>query len=163
MEFLIIAAIVVAVGTGTWFYWRRRSVATLGWQEEAALKLTGYAERLRGAAEETEQPHADVFWDMAECLERIRSEILSDQRDLAMISRFINYHSRRIVDLVEKFVVLHAKSRPEQAERLAGLASQVHGYRDVFQRVEKACIDNDFNDMEATMAALDVQLERLPF
>lgn len=161
--YLIIGSIVLILGAGAAFHFKRRIRPQLGWQETAGLKLTGYAERLRACAEEIDQPHADVFWDMAESLERIRVEVMADQRDLALVSRFVSYHARRIVELIEKFVQLNAKARPEHAERLEQMAVHVHGYRDVFNRVEKACIDHDFNDMEATMAALDVQLERLPF
>lgn len=163
MAYFIIGLIVLGVGAAGAVYAKGKFAPKLGWQEKAGLTLTGYAERLRAAAEEIEQPHADIFWDMAEHLERIRTEVMADQRDLAQARRFIYYHAKVIVELVEKFVDLNTKARPEHAERLKEMAPQIHGYRDIFGRVEKACIDNDFEDMETTMAALDAQLERLTF
>lgn len=161
MEYIILGLVVLCAGAAGLAYRRRRVAPTVDRQEKAAFALTGYAERLRACAEEIEQPHADIFWDMAAHVERIRAEVLSDQRDLTRAGRFIHHHARLIVDLVERFVVLSAKARPEHASRLHEMAVQVHSYRNVFGRVEKACIDNDFDDIEATMAALDVQLERL--
>ena len=163
MSYLIILLIIAGVGGAAAFYARRRLVPALDWQEKAGLTLTTYAERLRASAEQISPPHADVFWDMAEHLERIRAEVMVDKRDLAQARRFIYHHARKIVELVEKFVTLHEKARPEHESRLQDMATQLHSYRDVFARVLRACIDNDFDDMEATMAALDTQLERLSF
>ncbi len=125
--------------------------------------LTEHAERLRAAAEEAGPPHADLFWDMAGCIERIRNEVQADERDRAMVRGFARHHARLIVELSERFVELKAKSRVEHADRLEKLAGQLHEYYAVFGRVEKACIDNDFDDLDATMEALDIQLKRLAF
>lgn len=163
MDYLTIGVILLGLGAGAVVYLRRRVTPALGWQDKAALILTGYSERLRASAEEIEQPHADIFWDMAAHLERIRQEVVADARDLAQARRFIHHHAEIIVELVEKFVALHTKARVEHTARLTEMAVQVHGYRDVFARVEKALIDNDFADMEATMAALDKQIARLAF
>ncbi len=154
---------VLALGglIGGVLYLRRSLPSRLGWQEKAGLALTGYAERLRAAAEEIDQPHADVFWDMAQHLERIRMEVLEDARDLVHARRFISYHARVVVELIEKFVSLNSKARAEHKERIEAMGTQLHSYRDVFARVEKACIDHDFDDMEAAISALDTQLERL--
>jgi len=163
LDYLITLALVAALGGAGLVFTRRRLAPSLDWQEKAGLTLTQYAERLRASAEQIPQPHADVFWDMAEHLERIRAEVMVDQRDLAQARRFIYYHAKKIVELVEKFVALHDKARPEHGDRLKDMATQLHSYREVFARVLRACIDNDFDDMEATMAALDTQLERLAF
>ncbi|MEL7153723.1 MAG: hypothetical protein AAFN51_08050 [Pseudomonadota bacterium] len=163
MRYLTIGLVLICVGLVAFLVMRkRRSVLPgPGRQEIYALKLTDYAERLRGCAEEIGQPHSDVFWDMAGHAERIRVEILDDHADLTQSRRFISHHARIIVELVEKFVTLNAKARPEHAGRLEAMVPQVHGYRDVFARVEKALIDNDCAEIEATMDALDVQLDRL--
>lgn len=163
MEYLIVLLVVVCVCSVLAFLARHRLAPKLGWQDKAGLTLTTYAERLRASAEQIKQPHADVFWDMAEHLEQIRVEVLADPRDLAQARRFIYHHARIIVELVEQFVVLDEKARPEHSDRLQQMAVQVHGYRDVFARVLRACVDNDFEDMEATMAALETQLKRLDF
>lgn len=160
---VIIGLVVLAVIAAALILGRRRGAAKLDRRAATALQLTQYAERLRACAEEIEQPHADVFWDMAGHAERIRAEILADDADLSMARSFVHHHAKLIVNLVEKFVSLHTKARAEHAQRLEEITPQIHGYRDVFARVEKALIDNDFEDMEATMAALDVQLERLAF
>ena len=165
MRYLIIGAILVGIGLVSFLVMRKRQARLPGpgRQQIYALRLTEYAERLRGCAEEIGQPHADVFWDMAEHAERIRVEILDDHQDLTQSRRFIHHHANLMVELVEKFVALHTKARPEHADRLEEMATQIHSYRDVFARVEKALIDNDFADLEATMTALDVQLDRLSF
>ena len=165
MRYLIIGAILVGIGLVSFLVMRKRQARLPGpgRQQIYALKLTEYAERLRGCAEEIGQPHSDVFWDMAGHAERIRVEIMDDHADLTQARRFIHHHARLIVELVEKFVALHTKARPEHGDRLDEMAIQIHSYRDVFARVEKALIDNDFADVEATMAALDVQLDRLSF
>jgi hypothetical protein len=155
--------IVAGVGLGAWLIQRRNALRqpTTNRQDNAARQLADYALRLRSCADRIGAPHAEVFWDMAELTERIRAEVQDDARDLAQARRFIGHHARLIVQLIERFTVLEAKARPEQAERLEKMAQQVHGYRDVFARVERALIDNDFADIEATMAALDIQLQRL--
>lgn len=163
MDYLTIGVILLGLGAGTVVYVRRRVAPALGWQDKAAVILTRYAERLRASAEEIEQPHADIFWDMAAHLERIREEVLADPRNLAQARRFIHHHAGIIVELVEKLVALHAKARPEHSAHLTEMAAQVHGYRDLFARVKRALIDNDFADMQATMQALDQQLARLAF
>lgn len=163
VEKLILGTIILSLFmAGALFYWRTLT-PKLGWQERAGFILASYAERLRVCAEEIEQPHADVFWDMAEHLERIRVEVMSDQRDLIIARRFIYHHAKLIVELVEKFCALHSKVRAEHTSRLEQMVTQLHGYRDVFIRLENACIGNDFEDIEATMEALDLQLERLTF
>ncbi|NSX55700.1 hypothetical protein [Parasulfitobacter algicola] len=162
MDMITGGGIVIAALSILFFIWLRPK-QKLGWQGKAGLILSTYGERLRGAAEQIDQPYADIFWDMAERLERVRTEVMEDKRDLAMTRRFIYHHARLIVDLVEKFVKLNDKVRPEQQDRLDAMGAQMQEYRELFGRVEKACIDNDFADMEATMAALDTQLARLTF
>ncbi|MEP3843998.1 MAG: hypothetical protein ABJM43_01440 [Paracoccaceae bacterium] len=163
MKFLIIALILIALVIACIFYIYRKSTIVIGRQEKAGLTLTVYAERLRVTAEQIEQPHSEVFWEMAEHLEHLRTEVMSDSRDLAQARRFIYHHANVIVSLVEKFADLYEKSRPEHSDRLKEMAVQIHSYRDVFARVLRACVDNDFDDMEAAMVALDTQLERLAF
>ncbi|TCO70152.1 hypothetical protein [Rhodovulum euryhalinum] len=130
--------------------------------EAAARRLSGHAERLRRSADRIGPPYAAAFWDMAGTLERVRREVLSDPRDLALTRQFTSYHAGRIVEMVEGFVTLAAKSRPEQQPRVDALGRAMLDYRALFARIECACIDNDFDDLEAAIAALDVQLARLP-
>ena len=125
MRYLIIGAIVVGIGLVSFLVMRKRRARLPGpgRQQIYALRLTEYAERLRGCAEEIGQPHADVFWDMAEHAERIRVEILDDHQDLTQSRRFIHHHANLMVELVEKFVALHTKARPEHADRLEEMAA----------------------------------------
>lgn len=91
--------------------------------EEAGAALTSYATRLRAAADAIGQPHSEIFWDMAAHLERIRREVMDDPADLVRARRFVGHHAGVIVDLVERFVSLDAKARPEQRERLDQMAA----------------------------------------
>ncbi|MGB1235723.1 MAG: hypothetical protein ACPG5U_08320 [Planktomarina sp.] len=140
----------------------KHRTATGSRQLIAVRDLSGYALRLREAADKTGQPYANTFWDMAEYLERISAEVALDERDLNAARPFIFHHVGVIVGIAEKFVVLHDKARPEHMGRIDAMAQQLDGYRDVFAKVLRACIDHDFEDLETTMAALDVQLKRLP-
>ncbi|CTQ33937.1 hypothetical protein [Jannaschia rubra] len=162
MRYLIFALAASIVLVIVWHLSARRQTGQ-GPAVKTGLLLGRHAERLRRCAELVGQPEADIFWDMAGHLERIRREVMSDGRDMARARRFIHHHARLIVELCERFVALDAKARPEQAARLQRMTDHLRAYRDVFARVEKALIDNDFDDVEATMDALDIQLDRLDY
>lgn len=129
-------------------------------KDDAGQRLASLALRLRSAADEAETDHAIILRDMAGHLERIRNEVEADMQDRAL-TRSFRHHAGVIVKLAERFVALSGRARVEQRDRVDALADQMRDYRALFARVERACLENDFDDMEATIAALDIQLNRL--
>lgn len=133
-----------------------------GWQAKTAFLLSNYADRLRRAAEETEPPYNDVFWGMAERLESIREQVMEDAHDLMLTRRFAQHHARKIVEMIEDFVKLQARVNASHQERLSELGSKLKSYAEVFDKIDTACVDNDFAQLENAVSALDAQLKYLP-
>ncbi|KIT17571.1 hypothetical protein [Jannaschia aquimarina] len=161
MSVYIIAAMAALIGFGLAAFFVRGRPPRESRQALGARLLADYAYRLRACADTTPEPVAGTFRDMAALAERIGADILEDAGDYAQTRRFIHHHASIIVGICEEYARLQDRARVEHGDRLKTIARQIDGYRDVFARVERACIDSDFESLAATMAALDTQLARL--
>lgn len=116
--------------------------------------------RLRAAASAAPTAEAGVFERMAAVLLRIRAHHERDPRDLRHTRRFLRHDLPRIVDTVENFVDLAARAGPGDAARLAPLSERIRGFTPALERIDQACLDNDFHALEVEVDVLGGQLER---
>lgn len=122
--------------------------------------LTDAASRLRRAALKARGPEKQTFKRMAELIEAIRGHHLADERDFRHTRGFINITLDRMVGSVEGFVDLDGKARGENRQRLDTLRERIEGFVPVLERVDQACLENDFLALEVEVEVLGDQLAR---
>lgn len=122
--------------------------------KDAALRLGEAAKRA---------PEADRagLVDMSRHLSSIRELIRADPRNYRQTRQFISYFLPLIVTAVESYMGLAQLAQKENAARLAELGSLIKGFLPVVQKIDQACIENDFTELEAQVSALQFQLKRV--
>lgn len=123
--------------------------------------LTNAAFRLNEAAKIAPPADRDGLANMSKHLTSIRELIKSDPRDYRQTRQFISYFLPLIVTTVESYVGLAKLAQGENAARLAELGSLIRGFVPVVQKIDQACIENDFTELEAQVSALQFQLKRV--
>jgi 5-bromo-4-chloroindolyl phosphate hydrolysis protein len=123
--------------------------------------LTNAAYRLNEAAKIAPPADRAGLADMSKHLSSIRELIKSDPKDYRQTKQFISYFLPLIVTTVESYVGLAKLAQGENAERLAELGSMIKGFVPVVQKIDQACIENDFTALEAQVSALQFQLKRV--
>ena len=123
--------------------------------------LTNAAFRLNEAAKQAPAADQTDLADMSKHLSSIRELIKSDPRDYIQTKQFISYFLPLIVTTVESYVGLAKLSKGENAARLAELGSLIKGFVPVVQKIDQACLENDFAALEAQVFALQFQLKRV--
>ncbi len=128
-------------------------------QEKLIALLEISAERLRLCAESISSLESERFWRLAGKVERLAVHIVEDPRDAAHLRRFISYYLGKIVDICEASAPLI--ERHPKSEKLAPILQRLSDYEALLISAEQICLENDFNEINAAIAALDQQLERL--
>lgn len=137
----------------------RRLFKTQTRQDKLLGLLCGYAERLRICAENSEKPDSDRFWNMAGYIEGIAKHIRNDARDAAKLRIFITHYLKKIIEIIESWVVLNAHTADfDGSEKIL---RQIADYEQLLKRAERACLLNDFRDIELSMSAFEQQIKRL--
>lgn len=134
----------------------------------SAAELVAAVVALDAAAGELTQlePRAPVgdrglFAGMGGTLRRIASHHRKDPRDLRHTRRLLRHDLSRIVETAKAYVDLSARARGgADAERLAALSAQIHSYAPALERIERACFENDFMQLEVEAEVLSEQLAR---
>lgn len=124
------------------------ALAALG---EAAGRLA----RLEGR-----QPPPDIglFAKMAETIERIRSHHERDAQDLRHTRRFLRHDLPRLVETSESYVDLSERAVATNGRRLGDLAARIRSYAPALERIEQACLENDFHKLDVETEVLSEQL-----
>ncbi|MEO0912828.1 MAG: 5-bromo-4-chloroindolyl phosphate hydrolysis family protein [Pseudomonadota bacterium] len=127
---------------------------------EAGRLMERASERL--AAAEMRMPEADrsTVSAMVDHIGSIRAQILSDPEDYRRARRFITFYLGHMVETVERYTDLSEKSRGRHQERLAPLSAQIEAFLPALERIDAACLENDFTALESQMEALAVQMKR---
>lgn len=127
----------------------------------AALAAVDAAAR-RLAAADDRAPAADrgLFEQMAAILARIREHHARDPRDLRHTRRFLRHELPRMVETAEAYVDLAARASPADADRVAQLGRRIRGFVPALERIDQACLENDFHQLEVEVDVLGGQLER---
>lgn len=126
---------------------------------KAAMALME-ASAARLAALEPQAPPEDrgLFEGMARSLRRIAAHHGQDPRDLRHTRRFLRHDLGRIVETAESYVDLARRAGPAEAERLAGLSKRIQSFAPALDRIERACLENDFMRLEVEAEVLSDQL-----
>lgn len=128
--------------------------------QRATDALTNAAYRMNEAAKQAPPADRDGLADMSRHLSSILELIKADPRDYRQTRQFIAYFLPLIVTTVESYVGLAKLSQGENAARLAELGNLIKGFVPVVQKIDQACLENDFTELEAQVSALQFQLKR---
>lgn len=128
---------------------------------KATAALTAAINRLDAAARAMPQGDSLSLGEMSRHLASIRELIKADPRDFRQTRQFVGYFLPLIVTTVESYVELSKLAQGENATRLAELGKVIQGFAPVVQKIDQACIENDFTALEAQVSALQFQLKRV--
>jgi len=126
---------------------------------QAIDALTGASARMRRLAMGARGADRQHFTRMAELFEAIRGHHQEDPRDYRHTRRFIRHDLPRIVDTAEKYVDLARKATGENRERVATLGERIRSFTPVLEKIDQACLENDFMMLEVQVDVLGHQLE----
>ncbi|MEO1471595.1 MAG: 5-bromo-4-chloroindolyl phosphate hydrolysis family protein [Pseudomonadota bacterium] len=126
----------------------------------AVNRLTEAASRLRAATLKARGPQKQTFRRMAELVEAIRGHHVADRRDFRHTRPFVNTTLGRMVASVEGYLELDSKARGANRERLEALSERIEGFVPVLERIDQACLENDFIALEVEVEVLGDQLAR---
>ena len=133
---------------------------TAGDLDTALLALSTAAGRLRGLEDRAPAGDRGVFGAMADILERIRAHHAHDPRDLRHTRRFLRHDLPRLVETSETYVDLAARSGVGASDRLAQLSQLIRSFSPALEKIDQACLENDFMKLEVEAEVLSEQLER---
>ena len=122
-----------------------------------ALRLS--AQRLRGLQSSAPETDALVFGEMAGLLDRIGAHHAEDPRDLRHTRGFLRRDLPRLVEVSETYVELSNRANLESQQRLEQLSDRIHGFKPVLEKIETACLENDFMQLEVETEVLSDQLK----
>ncbi|MEO1331388.1 MAG: 5-bromo-4-chloroindolyl phosphate hydrolysis family protein [Pseudomonadota bacterium] len=117
------------------------------------------ADRLRAADARAPASDAGLFARMAEILRRIRGHHARDPKDLRHTKRFLRHDLPRLVETSEAYVDLANRAGPSEADRLAQLSTRIGGFVPALERIEQACLENDFHKLDVETDVLSRQLQ----
>lgn len=128
---------------------------------KAVATLTGAITRLDVMAKMLPKEDDLDLASMSRHLASIRELIKADPTDYRQTKQFISYFLPMIVTTVESYGGLVRLAQGENAARLAELGAVIKGFVPVVQKIDQACIENDFTALEAQVSALQFQLKRV--
>ena len=123
--------------------------------------LTNAAYRMNEAAKQAPAADKPGLLDMSKHLSSIRELIKADPKDYRQTKQFISYFLPLIVTTVESYVGLAKLADGKNADRVAELGTMIKGFVPVVQKIDQACIENDFVALESEISALQFQLKRV--
>ncbi len=123
--------------------------------------LTNAAFRMNEAAKVAPAADRAGLQDISRHLSSIRELIKADPRDYRQTKQFVSYFLPLIVSTVEAYVGLAKLADGKNADRVAELGRMIKDFIPVVQKIDQACIENDFAALEAQVSALQFQLKRV--
>lgn len=128
--------------------------------QTAAKLMDRAADRLDAAGEDVPEGDQSAISAMATHVRSIRAQIISDPKDYRRARRFISSYLGHMVDTVEQYADLARKSRGRHSQRLEPLSARIHGFVPALERIDTACLENDFVALESQVDALAMQMKR---
>ncbi len=127
----------------------------------ATTTLTDAIARLNVAARALTQADDLDLASLTHHLTSIRALITSDPNDYRQTRQFIGFFLPQIVTTVESYSSLAKLAQGGNAARLSELGATIKSFVPVVQKIDQACIENDFAALEAQVSALQFQLKRV--
>ncbi|MEL6998626.1 MAG: 5-bromo-4-chloroindolyl phosphate hydrolysis family protein [Pseudomonadota bacterium] len=121
--------------------------------------ITDASKRMRQLALAATGDDKAEFQKMAGLFEAIRGHHIKDPRDYRHTRRFIRHDLPRIVDTAERYVDLDKKATGENRERVTVLGDRIRSFTPVLEKIDQACLENDFMALEVQVEVLGDQLE----
>lgn len=115
--------------------------------------------RLHRLTDRSPRGDGDVFRRLGDLLERIGLHHERDPGDLRHTRRFLRHDLPRIVETAEAYVELAARSGAASEARLSQLSAMIDGFVPALERIDQACLENDFVALEVEAEVLSEQLK----
>lgn len=126
----------------------------------AGQAMARAADRLEASLGKLPAGDAEVVTQLAGHVRSIGAHVATDPQDYRRTRRFVGSYLGHMVETVEGFAELTSKSRGRHEARLRPMSERIAGYLPVLERIDAACLENDFTALEAQMSALSYQMER---
>lgn len=125
----------------------------------AINSITAASSTMRGLSQKARGADREAFSRMAKLFEAIRGHHIKDPRDYRHTRRFIRHDLPRIVESAEKYVDLDHRASGTNRDRVEALGQQIHSFLPVLEKIDQACLENDFMALEVQVEVLGEQLE----
>ncbi|MGF1554328.1 MAG: hypothetical protein ACFBWO_17765 [Paracoccaceae bacterium] len=129
---------------------------------EARAAVAEAAGRFREAARTHEGADAEAFARMAGSLDALAAHYAEDPSGVRRTRRFVIAELPLLVETLERYGALKARARGANAERLRAMAEGLHAYVPVLERLDQACLENDFVEFEVQLGVLAERRARRP-
>jgi 5-bromo-4-chloroindolyl phosphate hydrolysis protein len=126
---------------------------------EAIDLLTQASGRMRRLALAATGDDKTEFNSMAKLFEAIRGHHTRDPRDYQHTRRFIRHDLPRIVDTAESYAELKKRASGKNRDRVEALGTRIRNFTPVLEKIDQACLENDFLALEVQVEVLGDQLE----
>lgn len=128
--------------------------------QQAATVLSAAAGRIETASGQALEEDRASLEAMARHLRSIREKILGDPKDYRSTRRFIVSYLPQVVETVEGYAALAPKARGAQRERLREVGQRIRSFEPVIEKIDQACLENDFMALEVQVDVLATQMDR---
>lgn len=125
---------------------------------EARGALQQAAARFRRIAISGPGPDRPKFQRIAELLDVIDGHHKTDPKDLRHTTRFIRHDLGRMIESAEQYSDLAARTGSDQEQRLEPLRDMIAGFIPALEKIDRACLENDFMELEVQLEVLSDQL-----
>jgi hypothetical protein len=127
---------------------------------QASAALAASARRLEAAAETAPEADRKEIRKMVGHIGSIRAQIEQEPEDFRRARRFVTNYLPHMVETVESYVSLAGRAKGQQAERLGPIRDRIRDFLPALERIDAACLENDFAELEAQVDALAIQMKR---
>ncbi|MEM0987234.1 MAG: hypothetical protein AAGK00_00015 [Pseudomonadota bacterium] len=128
--------------------------------QEVLDRLMAGADCLSTYARAAPSADAPLFTRMAELLEQIRAHHVANPSHATTTRRFVQHVLGRMLSQIANYMDLVNRAGPEEGQRLADISRQFEGFVPVLERIDKACLANDLDELEISVEVLNQQLDR---
>ncbi|MEM8630192.1 MAG: 5-bromo-4-chloroindolyl phosphate hydrolysis family protein [Pseudomonadota bacterium] len=132
---------------------------------EADIKAAGRSmgkavSRLEAAADRVGETERSTIAAIIGHVSSIRGQVLADPEDYRRARRFVTSYLDHMVETVDRYAELSEKSRGRHEDRLLPLTRQIESFVPALEKIDAACLENDFVALEAQVEALATQMKR---
>ena len=126
---------------------------------DAIDRLTQASAQMRRLAISAKGDDKAEFNRMAKLFEAIRSHHSADPTDYQHTRRFLRQDLPRIVQTAEGYMELKNKASGANKDRVEALGERIRSFTPVLEKIDQACLENDFLALEVQVEVLGDQLE----